>query len=103
MNSLAWKNGRGIGHTALIPAPNGRSVEFIIFVDQNNRNIGIGTELTLSTLEEAKGLVFHSVWLAVETSNFIAIKLYLNVSFQFCDMDSYERIMLLTFSRQNLC
>lgn len=67
MNFLAWKNGRVIGHTALIPALNGRSVEFIIFVDQNNRNIGIGTELTLSTLEEAKGLGFQSAWLMVGT------------------------------------
>jgi RimJ/RimL family protein N-acetyltransferase len=97
INFLAWKNGRVIGHTALIPDPNGKSVEFIIFVDQNNRNVGIGTELTLSTLEEAKGLGFQSVWLVVETSNFIAIKLYLKFGFQFCDMDSCERIMLLTF------
>ena len=97
MNFLAWKNGRVIGHTALIPDPNGKSVEFIIFVDQNYRNLGIGTELTLSTLEEAKGLGFQSVWLVVETSNFIAIKLYLNFGFQFCDVDSCERIMLLTF------
>jgi RimJ/RimL family protein N-acetyltransferase len=97
MNFLAWKNGRVIAHTALIPDPNGKSVEFIVFVDQNYRNIGIGTELTLTTLEEAKGLGFRSAWLVVETSNFIAIKLYLNFGFQFRDMDFCERIMLLTF------
>jgi len=97
MNFLAWKNGRVIGHTALIPDLNGKSVEFIIFVDQNHRNLGIGTELTLSTLEKAKGLGFQSAWLSVETSNFVAIKLYRNFGFQFFDMDSCERIMLLTF------
>jgi RimJ/RimL family protein N-acetyltransferase len=97
MNFLAWKNGRVIGHTALIPDLNGKSVEFIIFVDQNHRNLGIGTELTQSTLEKAKGLGFQSAWLSVETSNFVAIKLYRNFGFQFFDMDSCERIMLLTF------
>jgi RimJ/RimL family protein N-acetyltransferase len=97
MNFLAWMNDRVIGHTALIPDPSGKSVEFIIFVDQNHRNIGIGTELTRPTLEEAKGLGFQSVWLVVETSNFVAIKLYSNFGFQFRDADSYERIMLLTF------
>ena len=97
MNFLAWKNGRVIGHTAHIPDLNGKSVEFIIFVDQNHRNLGIGTELTQSTLEKAKGLGFQSAWLSVETSNFVAIKLYRNFGFQFFDMDSCERIMLLTF------
>jgi RimJ/RimL family protein N-acetyltransferase len=96
-NFLVWKNGRVIAHTALIPDLNGKSVEFVIFVDQNYRNLGIGTELTRWTLGEAKGLGFQSVWLSVETSNFIAVKLYLNSGFQFCDMDPCERTMLLTF------
>jgi len=97
-NFLAWKNGSVIGHTALIPDLNGKSVEFIIFVNQNYRNLGVGTELTRSTLKEAKGLGFQSVWLSVETSNFVAMKLYRNSGFQFCDMDPCERTMLLTFS-----
>ena len=96
-NFLVCKNGRVIAHAALIPDLDVKSVEFIIFVDQNYRNLGIGTELTRSTVEEAKGLGFQSVWLSVETSNVIAIKLYLNSGFQFCDMDPCERIMLLTF------
>jgi RimJ/RimL family protein N-acetyltransferase len=97
LNFLAWQNERVIGHAALIPDLDGKSVEFIIFVDQNHRNLGIGTELMRLTLEEARELGFQSVWLSVETSNFIAIKLYLNFSFEFCDMDSCERIMLLAF------
>jgi RimJ/RimL family protein N-acetyltransferase len=102
MNFLAWKNGKVIAHTALIPDPKEKAVEFIVFVDQNYRNLRIGTELTWSTLEEAKALGFQSVWLSVETSNFVAIKLYRNFGFQFFDMDSCERIMLLKFSRKNL-
>ena len=97
MNFLAWKSGRLIGHTELIPDPNGKAVEVIIFVDQNHRNLGIETELTRLTVEEAKELGFQSVWLVVETSDFVAIKLYRNSGFQFSDMDSCERTMLLMF------
>ncbi len=96
-NYCAWKNGMIIGHAALVPDPNGKSAEFIIFVDQNHRNLGIGTELMRVVLEDAKKLGFMSVWLTVETSNFIAIRLYRNFGFQFRDTDACERVMLLTF------
>ncbi|HUO77320.1 MAG TPA: GNAT family N-acetyltransferase [Thermodesulfovibrionales bacterium] len=95
MNFLAWRNDRVIGHAALVPHPNGKSGEFIIFVDQNDRNLGVGTEVTRLTLEEARKLAFDSVWLAAENSNLIAIKLYRNFGFQFRDENIDERIMLL--------
>ncbi len=84
-----------IGHSAFIPDPNGKSGEFVIFVDQNVRNLGVGTELTRLTLQTARELSFDSIWLTVESSNLIAIKLYRNFGFQFTDEDIYERIMLL--------
>ena len=95
MNFLAWRNDRVIGHAALVPDPNGKSGEFIIFVEQNLRNLGVGTELTRLTLEEVRELAFDSIWLTVENSNLIAIKLYRKFGFQFCDEDICERIMSL--------
>ncbi len=95
INFLARRNDRVIGHAALVPNPNGKSGEFIIFVDQNNRNLGAGTELTRFTIEKARELAFDSIWLTVENSNLIAIKLYRNFGFQFSDEDICERIMLL--------
>jgi|SRR5208282_5108330 len=95
MNFLAWRNDRVIGHSALIPDPNVKSGEFVIFVDQNVRNLGVGTELTRLTIQVARELSFDSIWLTVENSNLIAIKLYRNFGFQFRDEDIYERIMLL--------
>ena len=95
MNLLAWRNDMVIGHAALVPDLNGRSGEFIIFVDQNVRNLGVGTELTRLTLEKARELAFDSIWLTVENSNLIAIKLYRNFGFKFSDEDIYERVMLL--------
>ncbi len=95
INFLAWRNDRVIGHAALVPDPNGTWGEFIIFVHQDDRNLGVGTELTRLTIEEARELAFDSIWLTVESSNLIAIKLYRNFGFQFSDEDIYERVMLL--------
>lgn len=92
-NLLAWRGERVIGHAALIPDVNGKSGEFVVFVDQRHRNLGIGTELTQFTLDTFKQLGFESVWLTVNVTNFIAIKLYKKLGFEYCDMDSYERVM----------
>jgi GNAT superfamily N-acetyltransferase len=92
-NLLAWKGDNVIGHAALVPDMKGKSGEFVIFVDQNYRNLGIGTELTQFTLEKYRQFGFDSVWLTVNISNFIAIKLYRRFGFEYCDMDRSERIM----------
>ena len=92
-NLLASRGNTVVGHAVLIPDREGKSGEFVIFVDQNNRNLGIGTELTRFTLEKSKQLGFDSIWLTVNVSNFIAIKLYRKFGFEYCDMDKYERVM----------
>ena len=92
-NLLAWRGESVIGHAALVPDPNGKSCEFVIFVDQNERNLGIGAELTLFALEKSRELGFDSVWLTVNVSNFIAIKLYRKFGFEYCDQESGERMM----------
>src|SRR4030042_3560146 len=92
-NFLVWRGHGVIGHAVLVPDLKGKSGEFVIFVDQNQRNLGIGTELTWFSLETARRLGFDSVWLTVNISNFAAIKLYSRIGFQYCDMDIYERMM----------
>ena len=92
-NLLVWRGDSVIGHAALIPDMKGKSGEFVIFVDQNHRNLGIGTELTRFTLEKSRQLGFDSVWLVVNVSNFIAIKLYKKLGFEYRDTDNYERMM----------
>jgi RimJ/RimL family protein N-acetyltransferase len=92
-NLLAWRGDHIIGHAALIPDVKGKSGEFVIFVDQDHRNLGIGTELTRLTLEKSRQLGFDSVWLTVAVTNFIAIKLYKKLGFEYCDRDNYERVM----------
>jgi len=95
LNALAWRGNKVIGHAALIPYVKVKSGELVVFVDQNHRNLGIGTELARFILEKFGALDFESVWLTVRVSNFIAIKLYRKVGFEFCDTDNYERVMAM--------
>ena len=37
-----------------------------------------------------------SVWLTVAITNFVAIRLYQKVGFQYCDMDDCERTMVIS-------
>ena len=95
VNLVAWRGNRVIGHAAFIPDQKGKSGEFVVFVDQDNRNLGIGTELTGLTLERTRQLGFESVWLTAPLSNFIAIKLYKKFGFTYSDMDPEERLMVV--------
>jgi ribosomal protein S18 acetylase RimI-like enzyme len=94
-NLLAWRGNRVIGHAALVPDPKGDSAEFVIFVHQACRGLGIGTELTRAILERARHRELKSVWLTVSMSNFIAIKLYRKLGFEYCEIDECERTMVI--------
>jgi GNAT superfamily N-acetyltransferase len=94
-NVLARRGERIIGHAALIPGGKGNTGEFIIFVHQDCRHLGVGTELTKWTFERARGLGLQSIWLTVAMNNFIAIKLYRKLGFEYCEMDDCERTMLI--------
>ena len=95
VNHLAWQENKVVGHAALIKDPMGPSGEFVIFVHQDHRNLGIGTELTRLTMERAKNMEWKSVWLTVAVTNFIAVKLYRKLGFEYSDMDDCERTMTL--------
>lgn len=94
-NVAAIRDRRIIGHAALIPDLKGDSAEFVIFVHQDFRNIGIGTQLSKATLERARSSGFKSVWLTVAVTNFVAIRLYRRLGFEYRDMDDCERTMVI--------
>ncbi len=95
MNGLAWRGHSVIGHAAVIPDVKGKSGELVTFVDQNHRNRGIGTELTRFTLAKFGQHGFEIAWLTVRVSDFIPMMLYRKLGFEFCDKDSYERVMAI--------
>lgn len=94
-NFVAWKEDKIIGHCALLPDLDKGDGEYIIFVNQNARRKGVGTELTAMALQRARELGLNNIWLTVESYNFRAIKLYRKVGFQFCDQCDQERTMIL--------
>ena len=57
--------------------------EFLIFVHQDDRNVGVGTQLARSVLEKAKDLGLKKIWLMVGAYNFTAIRLYKKCGFDF--------------------
>jgi RimJ/RimL family protein N-acetyltransferase len=95
VNVIAWRGDRVIGHVAVIPDVERKSGELVTFVDQNHRNLGIGTEQTRFALQKFGDLGFELVWLAVRVLNFVAVKLYKKLGFEFCDTDAYERVMII--------
>ena len=57
--------------------------EYLIFVDQHNRGVGLGTELTRAAIKKAEDLGLEKVWLTVDAYNFRATKLYKKCGFSF--------------------
>jgi ribosomal protein S18 acetylase RimI-like enzyme len=97
-NFLAWRDNRVIGHVVVIPDMRVGDGEFLIFVHQNDRNRGVGTQLTLTVLEHAKNLGLTKIWLMVGTYNFTAIRLYKKCGFEFYENPGGpERPMIVRF------
>ena len=95
---LALRGDRVIGHLVIIPDFDRREGEYLIFVDQKERNRGVGTRLTEAALQHARSLGLRGLWLTVGTYNFPAIALYRKFGFRFSDEDRFEseRTMRLT-------
>ena len=82
-NLLAWRGDQVIGHVVVIPDTRVKDGEFLIFVHQDHRNLGVGTHLARFILERAKTLGLKKIWLMVGTVNFNAIRLYKKCGFEF--------------------
>jgi RimJ/RimL family protein N-acetyltransferase len=94
-NFVAIREGRVVGHSALVPNLEGRNGEYLIFVASPHRKRGLATVLTTVAIEKAGELGLESIWLTVEADNFRAIRLYRKMGFQFCDKGVSERKMEL--------
>lgn len=96
-NFIAIREGEVIGHSVLFLDLSKKDGEYMIFVNQGNRGVGVGNALTAQALEKAKELGIQILWLTVDAHNFKAIKLYRKFHFQFREKDvgaSGRRMML---------
>ena len=82
-NLLAWRGDWVIGHVVVIADTRAEDGEFLIFVHQADRNLGVGTQLARSVLEKSKDLGLKKIWLMVGAYNFTAIRLYKKCGFDF--------------------
>ncbi len=99
LNLLALHEGRVIGHTMLCPIPLKKGwAEFAIFIHQDFRNQGIGTEFTRITLNYGKEKGLGQIWLTVEVNNFPAMRVYKKLGFQISGTYYPEVEMLLNFT-----
>lgn len=92
LNLVAGKDGRIVGHSAIIDVPGTDFCEFIVFVHQDYRNLGIGMALTSEISRRALFLGKRRIWLMVECSNIAAIRIYYRAGFRVVKVygDVYE-------------
>ncbi len=97
-NFMAWQEVKVIGHVVILPDFKLSDAEYLIFVLQTHRGVGIGGELTWAAIERAKALSIKTVWLTVDAYNFRATRLYKKFGFEFRTEYSAasERMMALT-------
>ncbi|MBI1984422.1 MAG: GNAT family N-acetyltransferase [Acidobacteria bacterium] len=78
---LALDGRRVVGHALLCPISDA-AVEFTIFVHQDFRREGLGTELTRLMIAFARDWGFAEIFLTAELTNFAALRLYRKTGFE---------------------
>ncbi len=95
-NYLAWRQSSVIGHVVVLPEPGSMDAECLIFIDQFNRGLGVGTELIRAAINKAKDSNMELLWLVSDADNIRAMRLYNKCGFRFSQNHKWEseRMML---------
>ena len=75
--------GRLVGHAMLMPTSRDAVREYAIFLHQDVRGRGMGTEVNRRTVEIARVLRLDRLWLSVEPHNRPAVRSYEKAGFHF--------------------
>jgi RimJ/RimL family protein N-acetyltransferase len=94
-NILALYEGRVIGHCALDLSCRPSCPEYLIFIEKQFRNCGIGTKLSAIMRGVALEAGCEKIYLTVRTANTRAIKVFKRVGFEFRGNIEIERDMEL--------
>ncbi len=96
-NYLAWREGSVIGHVAVLPDDANVGAECLIFVDQFNRGLGIGTALIRTAIRQAEEIRIKRLWLMIDAHNIRAMRLYHKCGFNFPDEYNRESERMMSF------
>ena len=83
LHKLAFRDGKLIGHGFVTPTTRPGIGEYAVFLHQDLRGRGVGTELNRDVVEAARKAGITGLWLTVEPQNRAAIRSYEKVGFQF--------------------
>jgi RimJ/RimL family protein N-acetyltransferase len=75
--------GRLVGHAMLMPTDRADVSEYAIFLHQDVRGRGLGTEINRRSAEIARTMQVHRLWLSVEPHNRPAVRSYEKAGFRF--------------------
>ncbi len=89
-NYLARREGSVIGHVVVLPDLDNADAECLIFVDQFNRGLGIGTSLIRTAIKQAEEMRIYLLWLIIDAHNIRAMRLYKKCGFNFFEEHQWE-------------
>ncbi len=94
-NTIAIYQNKIIGHSAIDIFRNKSSPEYMIFLDQDFRNRGIGTSQTMIIKKICKEFGCKQIWVAVTCHSMLGIKVFKKLGFKFTGTIGPEREMVL--------
>ena len=94
-NTVAIYQNKIIGHSAIDMFRNKSSPEYMIFLDQDFRNRGIGTSQTMIIKKICKEFGCKQIWVAVTCHSMLGIKVFKKLGFKFTGTIGPEREMIL--------
>ncbi|MEW5914394.1 MAG: GNAT family N-acetyltransferase [Thermodesulfobacteriota bacterium] len=96
-NFVLYQQEEIIGHAALLPHPERRDAELLVFLLPEFQRRGLGSVLAQMALDKAAELGLSKLFLEVASRNISAIRLYRKFRFEFCDQEcDSERVMVCT-------
>lgn len=80
---VVTREGALVGHALVVPTRRAGVGEYAVFLHQDLRGRGIGTEMNRAIVEAARGAGYTGLWLSVTPRNRAAIRSYERVGFRF--------------------
>lgn len=80
---LALREGALIGHALVLATERPGAAEYAVFLRQDQRGRGVGTELNRVAADAARAAGLQRLWLSVEPHNRAAIRSYEKAGFRF--------------------